>query len=50
MLNEHHDEILEAIKAKDPKRARDAVRRDILEGSNAVLAASETKPVRARLG
>jgi DNA-binding GntR family transcriptional regulator len=50
MLNEHHDEILEAIKAKDPKRARDAVRRDILEGSNAVLAATEAKPVRSRTG
>jgi DNA-binding GntR family transcriptional regulator len=50
MLNEHHDEILEAIKAKDPQRARDAVRRDILEGSNAVLAVNEAKPVRSRAG
>jgi DNA-binding GntR family transcriptional regulator len=44
MLNEHHYDILEAIKSKDPKRAREAVRRDILEGSNAVLAACEAKP------
>jgi DNA-binding GntR family transcriptional regulator len=48
MLNEHHHEILAAIKDKDPKRAREAVRRDILEGSKAVLAASETKPSRTR--
>ncbi|MDB6088726.1 MAG: GntR family transcriptional regulator [Gammaproteobacteria bacterium] len=48
MLNEHHDEILQAIKNRDPKRARDAVRRDILEGSNAVLAASGAKPVKSR--
>jgi DNA-binding GntR family transcriptional regulator len=43
MINEHHYAIVEAIKDKDPKRARELVRRDILEGSNAVLAASETK-------
>jgi DNA-binding GntR family transcriptional regulator len=48
MLNEHHDAIFEAIKAKDPQRARDAVRRDILEGSNAVLAASQPKPAKSR--
>jgi DNA-binding GntR family transcriptional regulator len=48
MLNEHHYAIFEAIKDKDPQRARDAVRRDILEGSNAVLAASKPKPAKAR--
>lgn len=48
MLNEHHDAILTAIKAKDSARAREAVRRDILEGSNAVLAAHEKGPVRRR--
>jgi DNA-binding GntR family transcriptional regulator len=48
MLNEHHNEILEAIKAQDPQRSRAAVRRDILEGSNAVLAASEAKPTKTR--
>jgi DNA-binding GntR family transcriptional regulator len=48
MLNEHHYAIFEAIQAKDPQRARDAVRRDILEGSNAVLAASKPKPAKAR--
>jgi DNA-binding GntR family transcriptional regulator len=48
MLNEHHYAIVEAIKDKDPQRARDAVRRDILEGSNAVLAASKPKPAKAR--
>jgi DNA-binding GntR family transcriptional regulator len=47
MLNEHHHAIFEAIKAKDPQRARDAVRRDILEGSNAVLAASKPQPAKA---
>lgn len=48
MLNEHHYAILEAIKARDPKSARDAVRRDILEGSNAVLAVSNPKATKAR--
>jgi len=48
MLNEYHYEIVEAIKARDPKRAREAVRRDIFEGSTAVLAAVEGKPTKAR--
>jgi DNA-binding GntR family transcriptional regulator len=48
MINEHHYGIFEAIKAKDAQKAREAVRRDILEGSNAVLAASKPKPVKER--
>jgi DNA-binding GntR family transcriptional regulator len=48
MIIEHHYAIVEAFKAKDPARARDAVRRDILEGSLAVLAASEPKRAKVR--
>jgi DNA-binding GntR family transcriptional regulator len=48
MLNERHSDILAAIKAKNPKRAREAVRLDILEGSKAVLAASEPKAAKSR--
>jgi DNA-binding GntR family transcriptional regulator len=48
MLNEYHHEILDAIKAQDPEAARAAVRRDILEGSNAVLAVVEATVPRAR--
>jgi DNA-binding GntR family transcriptional regulator len=53
MLTEHHYAILDAIKSHDPQQARAAVRRDILEGSAAVLQAAPggvgaQKPVRKK--
>lgn len=48
MLNKRHDDIVAAIKKKDARRAREAVRLDILEGSEEVLAAYRSEASRSR--